>query len=93
MQPVTKKKKKKKCSRSVVFIQTDDDALKMSLPMSRLQSMSPDAENVWMSGLPEKYANRPRTLEFERMCLAEFASEYRILYSCQTESKNAIPLE
>ncbi|CAI5659046.1 unnamed protein product [Oreochromis niloticus] len=82
----------KKCSRSVVFIQTDDDALKMSLPMSRLQSMAPDDENVWMSGLPEKYANRPRTPEFERMCLAEFASEYRILYSRQTESKNAIPL-
>ncbi|CAI5670342.1 unnamed protein product [Oreochromis niloticus] len=82
----------KKCSRSVVFIQTDDDPLKMSLPMSRLQSMAPDDENVWMSGLPEKYANRPRTPEFERMCLAEFASEYRILYSRQTESKNAIPL-
>ncbi|XP_039896714.1 uncharacterized protein LOC120739111 isoform X6 [Simochromis diagramma] len=82
----------KKCSRSVVFIQTDDDALKMSLPMSRLQSMAPDDENVWMSGLPEKYANRPRTPDFERMCLGEFASEYRILYGRQTESKNAIPL-
>ncbi len=42
----------KKCSRNVVFIQTDDDALKMSFPMSRLEGMVPDAEEVWMSGLP-----------------------------------------
>ncbi|KAE8277867.1 hypothetical protein D5F01_LYC24092 [Larimichthys crocea] len=31
----------KKCSRNVVFIQTDDNALKMSLPMSRLKDVSP----------------------------------------------------
>ena len=80
----------KKCSRSVVFIQTDENALKMSLPMSRLEAMDPDAEKVWMSGLPEKYADRPKQLE--NTSLAEFASEYRILYGRQAEGPNAIPL-
>ncbi|XP_030266882.1 ATP-dependent DNA helicase PIF7-like [Sparus aurata] len=44
-----------------------------------------------MSGLPEKYVNRPLTREFERMCLAEFASDYRVLYGQQTESDEAHP--
>lgn len=82
----------KKCSRNGMFIQTDDDALKMSLPMSRLKGIAPDAEEVWMSGLPQKYAQRPETPEFEGMCLAEFASEYRTLYGQQTKGKHAIPL-
>uniref|UniRef100_A0A671TM37 ATP-dependent DNA helicase n=2 Tax=Sparus aurata TaxID=8175 RepID=A0A671TM37_SPAAU len=82
----------KKCSRSVVFIQTDEEGLKMSHPMSRLVGMEPGSEDVWMSGLPEKYVNRPLTREFERMCLAEFASDYRVLYGQQTESPNAILL-
>uniref|UniRef100_A0A671XJ70 ATP-dependent DNA helicase n=1 Tax=Sparus aurata TaxID=8175 RepID=A0A671XJ70_SPAAU len=82
----------KKCSRSVLFIQTDEEGLKMSHPMSRLVGMEPGSEDVWMSGLPEKYVNRPLTREFERMCLAEFASDYRVLYGQQRESPNAILL-
>ncbi|XP_077367827.1 uncharacterized protein LOC144011878 [Festucalex cinctus] len=82
----------KKCSRSIVFIQTTEDGLKLSLPMSRLKTMHPDADNVWMSGLPDKYVARPRTPLFERMCLAEFASEYRVVYGKQIEGKNVIPL-
>ncbi|KAG7483274.1 hypothetical protein JOB18_044110 [Solea senegalensis] len=65
----------------------------MSHPMSRLKNMSPEAEEVWMSGVPEKYEVRPAAPEFEFMCLAEFASEYRILYGRQTEGKKAIPLQ
>ena len=83
----------KKCTRSVIFIQTDEDGMKMSHPMSRLKNMAADEEDVWMSGLPEKYAQRPDTPEFNYMCLAEFASEYRVLYGRQTESVNAIPLQ
>lgn len=45
-----------------------------------------------MSGLPEKYLNRPLTPQFASMCLAEFASEYRVLYGHQIEGKSAIPL-
>ncbi len=82
----------KKCSRSVVFIPTDDDALKMSLPLSVLHNKDPDSEDVWMSGIIDKYRARPQTLEFEMMCLADFVSNYRIVYGRQTKGKNVHPL-
>ncbi|XP_073724526.1 uncharacterized protein [Misgurnus anguillicaudatus] len=78
----------KKCSRSVVFVPTDDDALKMSLPLSVLMNKNPDSEDVWMSGIIDKYRARPQTPEFEKMCLADFASNYRIVYGRQTKGKN-----
>uniref|UniRef100_A0A9J7Y7T4 ATP-dependent DNA helicase n=1 Tax=Cyprinus carpio carpio TaxID=630221 RepID=A0A9J7Y7T4_CYPCA len=82
----------KKCSRSVVFIPTDDDALKMSLPRSVLHSKDPDSEDVWMSGMIDKYRARPQTPEFEKMCLADFVSNYRVVYGRQTKGKNVLPL-
>ncbi|XP_035990057.1 uncharacterized protein LOC118561925 [Fundulus heteroclitus] len=82
----------KKSSRSVIFIQTGEDAVKMSLPMSRLMNMGPDEEDIWMKGLPDKYVKRPQNVEFEDMCLAVFVSEYRVLYGRQIEGPNAIPL-
>ncbi|XP_073714148.1 uncharacterized protein [Misgurnus anguillicaudatus] len=78
----------KKCSRSVVFIPTDDDALKMSLPLSVLLHKNPDSEDVWMSGIIDKYRARPQTPEFENMCLADFVSNYRLVYGQQTKGKN-----
>ncbi|XP_055056177.2 uncharacterized protein [Misgurnus anguillicaudatus] len=78
----------KKCSRSVVFIPTDDDALKMSLPLSVLLHKNPDSEDVWMSGIIDKYRARPQTPEFEKICLADFVSNYRIVYGQQTKGKN-----
>ncbi|OCT76291.1 hypothetical protein XELAEV_18031490mg [Xenopus laevis] len=85
--------KLKSCSRTVIFIPTDDNAVRMSLPMKSLQNKHPDDENVWMTGLKEKYQARPNTPEFENMCMAEFASEYRILYGEQKKSKNVLPLQ
>ena len=69
----------KGCTRTVVFLQTDEDGLRMSKPMSKLKEMDPDTDEVWMSGIPEKYLNRPRGREFEYLCMAEFASEYRVV--------------
>ncbi len=85
--------KLKSTSRSVIFIPTDDNAVKMSLPMKYLQTMDDDVENVWMTGLPDKYKARPNRPEFENMCMAEFASEYRIVYGRQTKGKNVLPLQ
>ncbi len=78
--------KLKSSSRSVIFIPTDDNAVKMSLPMKYLQTMDDDVENVWMTGLPDKYKARPNRPEFENMCMAEFASAYRIVYKTGPES-------
>ncbi|KAL6491535.1 hypothetical protein MHYP_G00018800 [Metynnis hypsauchen] len=78
--------KLKSSSRAVIFIPTDDNAVRMSLPMKCLQDKDPDDENVWMTGLAEKYMARPNTPEFENMCMAEFASEYRIVYAEQRKA-------
>ncbi|RXN36816.1 replicase helicase endonuclease [Labeo rohita] len=85
--------KLKSSSRAVIFIPTDDNAVKMSLPMKYLQTMDDDVENVWMTGLPDKYKARPNRPEFENMCMAEFASEYRIVYAGQKKGKNVLPLQ
>lgn len=82
----------KKCTRQVLFINTDEDGVKLSYPMSKLVNMDPDDENIWMSGLPEKYTLRPQSVQFEGMCLAQFVSEYRVLYGHQVKGPDAIPL-
>ncbi|XP_029987916.1 uncharacterized protein LOC115417874 [Sphaeramia orbicularis] len=82
----------KKCSRSVIFLSTDEEGLKMSLPMNRLMDLAPESEEVWMLGVPDKYLYRPQTREFEVMCLAEFASDYRVVYGQQAQRESAIPL-
>ncbi|KAL1276519.1 hypothetical protein QQF64_036142 [Cirrhinus molitorella] len=58
----------------------------MSLSLSALQNKDPDSEDVWMSGIIDKYRARPQTREFEKLCLADFASEYRIVYGQQTKA-------
>ncbi|KAL6485648.1 hypothetical protein MHYP_G00050400 [Metynnis hypsauchen] len=85
--------KLKSSSRAVIFIPTDDNAVRVSLPMKCLQDKDPDDENVWMTGLAEKYMSRPNTPEFENMCMAEFASEYRIVYAEHRKDKNVSVLQ
>ncbi len=70
-----------KVSRSVVFIPTDDDALKMSLPLSVLHNKIPIQSDVWMSGIIDKYRAGLKHGSLKRfVCMADFASEYRIVY-------------
>uniref|UniRef100_A0A8C9X151 ATP-dependent DNA helicase n=1 Tax=Sander lucioperca TaxID=283035 RepID=A0A8C9X151_SANLU len=45
-----------------------------------------------MTSLTDKYKARPETLEFEEMCLADFAATCRIVYGKQTKGKNVLPL-
>uniref|UniRef100_A0A9J7Z8N9 ATP-dependent DNA helicase n=1 Tax=Cyprinus carpio carpio TaxID=630221 RepID=A0A9J7Z8N9_CYPCA len=40
----------------------------------------------------DKYRARPQTPEFEKMCLADFVSNYRVVYGRQTKGKNVLPL-
>ncbi|XP_049586415.1 uncharacterized protein [Syngnathus scovelli] len=82
----------KQSSRSVVFVQTSDNALKMSYPLSLLEGKTQESHEVWMTGLPDKYKCRPQTEEFEVMCLADFASTCRIVYGKQVKGKNVLPL-
>ncbi|XP_034567817.1 uncharacterized protein LOC117832690 isoform X2 [Notolabrus celidotus] len=82
----------KKSSRAVVFISTDDNPVKMSLPVSSLGNTTPDCVNVWMTSITDKYKARPETPEFEEMCMADFASTCRLVYGQQTKGKHVVPL-
>lgn len=80
----------KKCG--FVFIKADDNALKMSQPMSQLEETTPKSENVWMTCLTDKYKCRPKTPEFEAMCLADFAVTCRFVSGLKQTGKDVLPL-
>lgn len=71
----------KECSRKVVFVPTGDNIIKMSLPLNVLRnkakSNSLTTNDMWMTSIVDRYKNRPDDLN--DICMASFASEYRIL--------------
>ena len=75
--------KLKSSSRQVVFIPTDENSTRMSLPLHVIkeQCTDDDTENVWMTNIVDRYKARPLLPIFTDMCLATFASEYRVIYS------------
>ncbi|XP_069106088.1 uncharacterized protein [Argopecten irradians] len=78
----------KESSRKVQFIPVGDNPIRMSLPLSVIrQKSNVDDSDIWMTSLIDRYKARPKTEEFEEMCLATFCSEYRILAS--TEASRA----
>ena len=85
----------KECSRKVVFVPVGDNVVKMSLPLNVLKqkaaSKDLSTEEMWMTSLVDRYKNRPKDRVFNDMCMATFASEYRIL-SKSERSPNRIAL-
>ncbi|XP_050957725.1 LOW QUALITY PROTEIN: uncharacterized protein LOC127158760, partial [Labeo rohita] len=83
----------KECSRKVVFVPTGDNVIKMSLPLNVLRKKAATheltAEEMWMTSIVDRYKNRPKDLN--DMCMATFASEYRIL-SKNEKSKTPLKL-
>ncbi|XP_034537730.1 uncharacterized protein LOC117811513 isoform X3 [Notolabrus celidotus] len=87
----------KECSRKVVFVPTGENVVKMSLPLNVLKqkaasSQGLTSEDMWMTSLVDRYRNRPDDSEFDDMCLATFASEYRVL-SKNEKSQNRVKLK
>ena len=82
----------RRCSRSVVFINTDNkesrDAL--LLPFSQLQKLDDDNEDVYCKNIIDRYAARPK--HCEDMCLAQFAASYTY-NRCIAEDENEFPHE
>ncbi|XP_073681626.1 uncharacterized protein [Garra rufa] len=83
----------KECSRKVVFVPTGDNVIKMSLPLNVLRKKAATheltTEDMWMTSIVDRYKNRPKDLN--DMCMATFASEYRIL-SKNEKSKTPVKL-
>ena len=77
----------RRCSQSVVFINTDNkesrDAL--LLPFSQLQKLDDDNEDVYCKNIIDRYAARPK--HCEDMCLAQFAASYTY-NRCIAEDEN-----
>ncbi|XP_042269742.1 uncharacterized protein LOC121898666 isoform X1 [Thunnus maccoyii] len=86
----------KECSRKVVFVPTGDNIVRMSLPLSVLKqkarSRACTSEDVWMTSFVDRYKNRPNDSVFNDMCMATFASEYRVL-SKNEKSQASIKLK
>ncbi|XP_077364609.1 uncharacterized protein LOC144009028 isoform X1 [Festucalex cinctus] len=85
----------KECSRKVVFVPTGDNQVKLSLPLNVLRqkaaSQNLTTEDMWMTSTVERYKNRPNDATFNDMCMATFASEYRVL-SKNEKCQNRITL-
>ena len=66
----------KRQSRKVVFINTDpkSERISMTKPLSAIQSLEDDDEDLYLTSLVDRYAARPDCLE--NTCLAEFAANY-----------------
>ena len=79
------------CTREVVFIPTDENPTRVSLPLSKLKAMAKcdNESNIWMPNAIDKYFARPNKKGFSDMCLAEFMSKYRLVgnqTSCDNNS-------
>ncbi len=65
----------------MVFIPTVN-TIKMSLPLNTINKKAENGETdndeIWMKSITDRYRARPNT-KFKEMCLASFASEYRVL--------------
>ena len=76
----------KRQSRKVVFINTDpkNERATMTKPMSAINSLEDDDEDLYQTSLIDRYAARPDSLE--NMCLAEFAANYTAdSYTCRND--------
>ena len=68
------------CNIKRVFVPTDMPDKRVRILKSRklLEMLDPDSEDVFMSGIIQRYSARPSSLD--EMCLADFAVEYDTCY-------------
>ena len=83
----------KKSTRKVVFIQTDRDGQKISLPLKTLQDNAGKTDQVWMPTQIDKYLARPKTEEYKHMCMARFFSmHYQVSNTSDTNDSDEEPV-
>ena len=83
----------KDSTRNVTFVPTDNNA-RLSKPLAQIQAIAAQntEENIWMTSLEDRYRARPTTQEFEAMCQATFASEYRVLPKAEGNKNKRKPI-
>ena len=78
------------CTTKRVFVPTDlpEKRIRILKPSQELEVMDPESEDIYMSGIVQRYAARPAALD--DMCLADFAVEYDVCYKSATNDKNDV---
>jgi hypothetical protein len=75
-----------------VFVATNlpEDRIRFLKSREQLEQLNPDSDELFMTGLPQRYAARPKSLE--HIYLADFAVEYAMCYKSNAQSEeNDIP--
>ncbi|XP_073681681.1 uncharacterized protein [Garra rufa] len=89
--------KLKEGSRKVVFIPTGNNTVKMSLPLNTINKKADngdtESDDIWMKSITDRYRARPKTEELTGMCLATFASQYRVLSKSENSCSDRVKLE
>ena len=77
-------------SREVLHVSTDPPSERLHLlkPMSVIKTLEDDDEDIYQVGLVERYMKRPSNLN--HICLAEFASSYRVDYKKTADERQGI---
>ena len=89
----------KECSRQVVYIPVGENPTRLTKPLSPIKKRrkadqkdgseedsgddDESDDDIWMTNIVERYQSRPHLAEFEKMCLAEFCSLFRVLAKSQ----------
>ena len=68
----------KSSSRETFFVPASQNSARITKPISALKQQDTSSEDVWMTSIIDRYIARPETEEFEHICLAEFASKYKV---------------
>ena len=68
----------RKFSRQVIFINTDEEAkrVRLLLPLQALANKEDEDEDIFCKNILDRYPKRPPVMN--QMCLADFASNYRL---------------
>jgi len=74
------------CNVKRIFVASDlpEDRIRLLKPLKLLQELDPDSNEVYINGLPERYASRPNDLE--KMCLADFAVNFDLVSNSNKET-------
>jgi len=67
-------------SREVIFVPADKNASRITKPIEVLRQSEDNSDDIWMTNtcIVDRYVARPTTSDFETICSAQFASNYRL---------------
>jgi len=77
-------------TRDTVFIPAHSNCIRLSVPLAKFchnSEVHDSDESPWLTNIVDRYLARPPHKSFEIMCLAHFASHFRIIQSKSEHSK------